>query len=327
MTNRDILLIHENMRPIIAALEPANKVHCLWAAADSEDFLTKGPGQAVRVVVTAGDNRIDPSLLQRLPQLRLIACVGSGYSGIDVDWCMRNDVAVIAATGVNADDVADYALGLAIAAWRGIVADDQFIRGGSWLTANRLPSRRSMKGNTAGIVGFGAIGRALAPRLAALGMDVRWWGPRDQPGAAFVRSASLLQLARDSRLLVICCRADVSSTGMIDREVIDALGPEGVLVNVSRGSVVDETALVDALRERRLGQAALDVFATEPTPLDRWADVPNVILTPHSAGLTVDTLRRMIRLTVDRIDDFFSSDPERRNAMLRQAGVRSSSSG
>lgn len=327
MTNRDILLIHENMRPIIGALEPANKVHCLWAEKDPEAFLTKGAGQAVRVIVTAGNNSIEKSLLQRLPQLQLIACVGSGYSGIDVDWCTRNEIAVIAATGGNADDVADYALGLAIAAWRGIVADDQFIRGGRWVAANRLPSRRSMKGNIAGIVGFGAIGRALAPRLAALGMDVRWWAPRDQPGVAFARSESLLQLARDSRLLMICCRADASTEGMIDREVIDALGPEGVLVNVSRGSVVDETALIDALHERRLGQAALDVFATEPTPPERWADVPNVILTPHSAGLTLDTLKRMIQLTVERINDFLGSDPERRNAMLRQAGVRSPGSG
>ena len=111
------------------------------------------------------------------------------------------------------------------------------------------------------------------------------------------------------------------------REVIDALGPEGVLVNVSRGSVVDETALIDALHERRLGQAALDVFATEPTPPERWADVPNVILTPHSAGLTLDTLKRMIQLTVERINDFLGADPERRNAMLRQAGVRSPGSG
>jgi lactate dehydrogenase-like 2-hydroxyacid dehydrogenase len=311
----DILLAHPNMSPIRGALAPRHEVHALWEYESGDTFLSSHGG-AVSVIVTAGENRIDTALLGRLTNLRLIVCVGSGYDGVDVDWCARHGIAVVAAVGANAKDVADHALGLAIAAWRGIVADHDFIARGEWQAANRLPSRRTMTGVPAGIVGLGSIGRAVAHRLSALDMPVQWWGPREQSDAPFPKAASLIELAAESRLLVLCCRADASSHHLVDAAVLEALGPDGVLVNVARGSVVDEDALIAALRDGRLAAAGLDVFATEPTPADRWRDVPNVVLTPHAAGLTTDTLRAMIGLAVQRIDAFLLGDEQDRGRVL-----------
>lgn len=311
----DVLLVHQNMNPVRDTLASRHKVHCLWEYADTDQFLLHH-GAAVSLIVTAGENRIETALLEKLPGLRLIVCVSSGYDGVDTAWCVRHGVAVVAAVGANADDVADYALGLSIAAWRGIVADDNFVRRGEWMAANRLPKYRKMGGAPAGIVGLGSIGRAIAKRLTALDIPVQWWGPRDQPDAAYPRAPSLIELASQSRLLVLCCRADASSRHMIDAAVLEALGPDGILVNVSRGSVVDETALIAALRDGTLGGAALDVFEAEPLVLERWRDVPNVILTPHAAGLTTDTLRAMIGLAVQRVDKFLQGNDDDRAGIL-----------
>lgn len=314
---RDVLLAHENMRPIVPALQACHTVHCLWNQPDADAFLAAS-GAGVGVIVSAGENRIDRSLIDRLPNLGLIICVTAGYDGVDTDYCAARGVAVVAAVGVNADDVADFALGLAIAAWRGIVADDRLVRDGQWQVANRMPQRRSMRGAKAGIVGLGSVGLALAPRLAALGMTVGWWGPRDRADIELPRAESLLALARGSDLLLLCCRADATSRHMVDAQILEALGPDGMLVNVSRGSVVDETALIDALRSGAIGGAALDVFETEPTPAPRWTDVPNVIVTPHTAGVTRDVVKAMILRAVERVGIFLGSDEDRRRDLLRE---------
>lgn len=140
-------------------------------------------------------------------------------------------------------------------------------------------------------------------------MEVAWWGPREKPGAPWPRAASLLDLARKSDVLAVCCRADETSRGLVSQDVLEALGPEGLLVNVSRGQVVDEDALVAALRAGRLGGAALDVFAEEPTAPGRWADVPNTILTPHTAGATTEAVQRMVALLVANLQAFFAGEP------------------
>lgn len=313
----DVLLVHENMRPILPALQASHRVHCLWEQSDRAAFLA-AKGASIGVIVTAGENSIETGLIDRLPCLGLILCVSAGYDGVDVAHCAARGIAVLAAVGANADDVADYATGLAIAAWRGIVADDHTVRAGHWLASNRLPQRPSMRGALAGIVGLGSVGRAVAARLSALGMEVRWWGPRQQTDTDLPRAESLHDLATHVMLLVICCRADDSSKGLIGSATLDALGSGGIIVNVSRGSVVDEEALIDALKAGRLGGAALDVFETEPTPAARWADVPNVILTPHAAGLTTDTLGAMVRLAIERVAIFLGDDEERRRSLLSQ---------
>uniref|UniRef100_UPI002631A41B 2-hydroxyacid dehydrogenase n=1 Tax=uncultured Brevundimonas sp. TaxID=213418 RepID=UPI002631A41B len=250
---------------------------------------------------------LDKALIERLPNLRLVACFTSGYDRIDTEWCRARGLPVTHAPAVNHEDVADHAIGLILAARRQIAAGDRALRAGQW-TAESKTITPSLNGQRLGVVGLGHIGEAVARRAGALRMPVSWWGPRDKD-AAWPRAASLLELARDSDILVVACRADDDNAGLISREVIEALGPAGLLVNVARGQLVDEDALIAALQDGRLGQAALDVFADEPTEAGRWAEVPNTVLTPHTGAATTEALQAMLRLLLENLEAAFAGAP------------------
>lgn len=305
VAGRNVLLLDPSMSPIIPALEKIAAVHCLWHHPSTNGFFEQ-TGPAIRAIITAGDRKVDSEILAKLPNLQLVACVSAGYDGLDTAWCAAHGIWVTASTGINAGDVADHALGMIIAARRGLLADDSLIRSGGWTAVNRVPARHSLGKTSVGIVGLGAIGRAAAVRLRACDMTLAWWGPREHSGSTIQYMPSLAALAEWCNVLLVCCRADASTRHLIDRSILDAVGPNGLLVNVARGSVVDEDALIAALQDGRLAQAALDVFAEEPTPASRWANVPNVLLTPHTAGLTQDTVVAMIGLAVRRMDHFLS---------------------
>lgn len=264
----------------------------------------------IRALVVIGEAPLDKALVERLPSLGLIACFTAGYDGIDVAWARGRGLEVTHAPNVNDEDVADHALGLIIGALRRIADGDRRVRSGEWRREERLITP-SLGGKRLGIVGLGGIGRALALRAEACRMRVAWWGPREKPGAPWPKAASLLELARDSDVLAVCCRADDANRGLISREVIEAVGTDGLIVNVARGSVVDEEALIAALRSGRLGGAALDVFAEEPTAADRWADVPNTVLTPHSAGATAEAVQRMAAMLATNLQAFFVGESVR----------------
>lgn len=301
--NPDLVLIsHPMLAPVQAPLEAAGlRVARGWELSDADKA-------DVRVIVHAGEVVLAPEFLASLPRLGLIANVSVGYDGVDVSWCRARGIEVTHGKGLNADDVADHALGLLIAAWRNIGAGDRAVREGRWRDDDRMRPRPGLKGRCVGIVGLGAIGEAVARRVEALGMDALWWGPRPK-AARWPRADSLLELARASDVLVVCARAEASNRGLISREVIEAVGPDGLIVNVARGSLVDEEALIAALKDGRLGRAALDVFAEEPTPAARWADVPNVVLTPHTAGGTTDSIPRMVAQAVENVRLFLAGEP------------------
>ncbi|WP_312161706.1 2-hydroxyacid dehydrogenase [Phenylobacterium sp.] len=304
MTDKPLVLLsHQMLTPVQAPLEAAGyEVARRWE-------LEPGQAEAVRAIVHAGEIPLTPDFLASLPRLGLIANVSVGYDGVDVPWCRARGIEVTHAKGLNADDVADHALGLLIAGWRNIVAGDAVVRAGGWRDDPRVGNRPGLRGRKLGIMGLGAIGEAVAVRGAAMGMEIAWWGPREKPGAAWPRAASLVALAEASDILVVACRADESNRKAVNREVLDALGPRGMVVNVARGSVIDEDALIAALKEGRLGRAALDVFETEPTPAARWADVPNTVLTPHSAGGTVDSIPRMVGQALENVRRFVAGEP------------------
>ena len=212
------------------------------------------------------------------------------------------------APGVNHEDVADHALGLILGSRREIVPGDRAVRGGGWMLESRTITR-SMHGQRLGIVGLGLIGQALAKRAEACRIQVSWWGPNPKPDMPWPRVGDLVELARKSDILAVACRADDSNRGLISREVMEALGPEGLLVNVSRGQVVDEDALIDLLRSGKLGFAALDVFVEEPTPAIRWLDVPNTVLTPHTGGATNEAVQGMLGLMMANLAAHFAGEP------------------
>jgi lactate dehydrogenase-like 2-hydroxyacid dehydrogenase len=267
--------------PMLAVLEPAFQGGGLATARAWE--LTEDERSRVRAIVHAGEFVLTPEFLNSLPALGLIACVSVGYDGVDVAWCRSRGIEVTHAEGLNAEDVADHAMGLMLAAWRNLPALDRTVREGRWRQEERLNPQPSLGGRTLGVVGLGHIGAAVARRAEAMRLSVRWWGPREKE-APWPRAASLLDLAKASDILVVACRAEPGNRGLISAEVIEAVGPKGMIVNVARGSLIDEEALVAALKDGRLWRAALDVFAQEPTPAERWADVPAAVLAPHTGG-------------------------------------------
>lgn len=300
-------------RPAVLVVPPALRaVGSLLSPLCDVFHLADGPpveaASRIRALIVVGEAPLDKALVDSLPNLALIACFTAGYDGIDVAWARARGLEVSHAPNVNDEDVADHALGLVIGAVRRIAEGDRRVRSGAWRAEDRLITP-SLGGRRLGIVGLGGIGRALAARADACRMRVAWWGPREKSDASWPRAASLLDLARDSDVLAVCCKADETNRGLISRTVIEAVGPDGLVVNVSRGSVVDEDALIEALRAGRLGAAALDVFAHEPTNAARWADVPNTILTPHSAGATGEAVQRMVAMLFANLQAVFAGQP------------------
>lgn len=285
--------------------QDAYDVRLLRDFPDVESFL-RGIGAEIEVVVSDGHGP-DAQLLAALPRLRLVACFSTGHEGIDTTVLRSRGIALTTAAGVNAHDVADHALALALGAWHGLTAANEAIRSGRWREG--APPRRSLRGRRAGILGFGRIGQAIAARLVPHGIEVEWHGPRPKPEVPHRYRASLLDLARDSDILFVCSRADAANRHVVDETVLAALGSQGVLVNVSRGSLVDEDALIRCLRGGRLGGASLDVFEHEPTDAARWADVPRVLLTPHIAGYTQEAGPAMFERLRENVRRHFAKEP------------------
>jgi lactate dehydrogenase-like 2-hydroxyacid dehydrogenase len=261
----------------------------------------------IEALVIAGEFAVDKDLAAALPRLTLIACFTVGYDGVDVAWARRRGLKVTHSPGVNHEDVADHALGLMLSAWRKIAEGDRQLRAGEWTAGAKLLTP-SLTGRKVGIVGLGDIGAAVARRCAPFGLAVSWWGPRQKPDAPWPRAASLMELAKESDILVVASRANDANRGLIDAEVIEAVGRQGLIVNVARGQLIDEDALIAALIDGRLGGAALDVYAAEPTSAERWADVPNTVLTPHTAGATSAAVPRMVAMTVETLRRHFAGE-------------------
>jgi lactate dehydrogenase-like 2-hydroxyacid dehydrogenase len=296
-----LLIVHPHLGFLGPILEPDFTVWRFWEGPPLEAV------GAIRALVVAGELPIDRHLAESLPKLGLIACFTSGYDGVDLAWARGRGVQVSHSPGVNHEDVADHAMGLIIAAWRKIVSGDGEVRAGAWKpTAKTITA--SLGGRKLGIVGLGGIGAALARRADAFDLVTSWWGPREKPDAPWPRVESLTALAAASDILAVTCRAAPETVGLISREVIDALGPDGLLVNVSRGQVVDEDAVIAALKAGRLGMAALDVFQNEPTPPERWREAPNTVLTPHTAGATAAAVPKMVALTRENLRRFFAGE-------------------
>lgn len=298
-----VLLSHQMLEPMRGALVAQGlEVAGRWD-------LTAADAARVRVIVHAGEIALEQAFLATLPALGLIACVSAGYDGVDVPAARARGVEVTHAKGLNAEDVADHAIGLLIAGWRSVVAGDAVVRAGGWRGHDRMGPRPGLRGRKLGVMGLGAIGEAVAVRAEAFGMQVAWWGPREKPAARWRRAASLLDLAVESDILVVASLADASNRKSVDRAVIDAVGARGMIINVARGSIIDEDALIAALKEGRLGRAGLDVFETEPTPPERWLGVPNTVLTPHTAGGTTDSVPRMVAQALENVRLFLDGQP------------------
>ena len=297
--SRPLVLVGQPLlAPLLKILSPFYDAGPLW-----EDEGARRQADA-KAIVWAGEFPLSVALLDAMPQLGLIACFTVGYDGIDLEEAERRGIAVTHGADANAEDVADQAIGLMLAHRRAIVEGNRQLRAGLW-TAESDRLTRSMNQARLVIVVMGHIVLAVARRAEALRMQIGWWGPRDKPGLPWPRADSLMVLAQESDILLVAARADNSNRGMISADVMDALGPDGLLVNVARGQLVDEEALRQALRQGTLGGAALDVFQQEPTPANLWKDVPNCVLTPHIGGATQEAVARMAAMVLANLEAFF----------------------
>lgn len=287
--------------PLIAELQQRYQLidHASLTAADfaamAADF---------QVLLTNGEATVTGELIASLPALELIAVFGVGYDGVDVAAAAEHQVAVTHTPGVLTDDVADLAIGLMLATSRQIVAAQQFIQQGKWQQGG-YPWTRKVSGSRLGIVGLGRIGLAVAKRAQGFDMSIAYCNraPLDVP---WQYQPDLLTLAQQSDFLLVCTPGDAANRHLINRAVLDALGSEGTLINISRGSVVDQQALIAALDAGTLGGAGLDVFEHEPSVPEGLQHRANVVITPHMASATWSTRQAMSQLVLDNVSAFFA---------------------
>jgi lactate dehydrogenase-like 2-hydroxyacid dehydrogenase len=262
----------------------------------------------IRGIATEANRGATRALIERLPKLEIISCFGVGVDAIDLAAARERNIPVTNTPGILADECADLAIGMMLASARQIVFADGFVRSGAWLKGP-LPLGRSVGGKTLGVVGLGGIGRAIADRAKAFRMNVIWHGPRPKPEVPYEYVPDLVALARRSDYLMVACRGGPATRGLISAEVLDAVGPKGTVINIARGSVVDEEALIARLRHGRVGFAALDVYENSPRIRPEFLALPNVILQPHQGSATIETRTAIGRLMIDNLSAHFAGRP------------------
>jgi lactate dehydrogenase-like 2-hydroxyacid dehydrogenase len=273
------------------------------------DVLSPELRARVRGIATEANRGADRPLIAALPKLEVICVFGVGTDAVDLAAARERGVPVTNTPGILTDEVADLAIGLMLASARQIPFADRYVRDGSWASKGPIPLGRSVGGKTMGVIGLGGIGRAIANRSAAFRMRVIYTGPRRKPDAPYEYVADVVDLARQSDYLMVACKGGPDTHHLVSAAVIDALGPKGTLVNVARGSVVNEAALISALAEGRLGHAALDVFENEPNPSPDLLKLPGVIVQPHHGSATVETRTAIGQLMIDNLSAHFAGRP------------------
>ncbi|MCG3267915.1 2-hydroxyacid dehydrogenase [Yoonia sp. I 8.24] len=295
--------ITDHMRSRIEAAFDAT----VLADVDQDAWLAQH-GADVRFILTGGHLGVPADIFARLPNAEIISSNGVGYDGVDTDAANARGVPVCHTPNVLNQEVATTALMLYIAAQRNFEAEMANARSGNWEKSGNLPLARSADQRKIGILGLGRIGKAIAAKLAPFDPTIVYYG-RSRQDVPFPYYDDLVAMARDCDALICVAPGGAATHHLIDRAVMDALGPEGVLVNVGRGSVVDEVALISALQEGRLGSAALDVFAAEPHIPEALRALPNVILTPHIGSATVETRHAMGDLAIDNLIAWKNGQP------------------
>ena len=263
----------------------------------------------IRGIATEANRGADRALIEALPRLEVISLFGVGTDSVDLAAARERNIPVTNTPGILTDEVADLAIGLMLASARQIVFADRYVRDGSWGSKGPIPLGRSVGGKTMGVLGLGGIGRAIADRGAAFRMRIIYSGPRRKPEVPYEYVADIVELARQSDYLMIACRGGPETRHLVSAAVVDALGPAGTLINIARGSVVDEIALIAALAEGRLGHAALDVFESEPNPSPELLKLPNVLVQPHHGSATVETRTAIGQLMIDNLGAHFAHKP------------------
>lgn len=290
-------------------LNTAFHVHRIFEQDDPIAYLNAN-GQNVKAIATRGDLGASKAIIDALPGLEIISVYGVGFDAVDMNACAARGIAVTNTPDVLTKDVADLAVGMLLAAVRGIVPAEKWARTGDWATKGGYPLQARMHGRKVGILGLGRIGFQIARRLAAFDMEIAYTSrsPKQEAGD-WAYFSNVLDLAKHSDFLIIASAATAQTRHIVNKQVIEAVGPEGVIVNISRASNIDEEALLDALENGTLGMAALDVFEGEPALNPRFTKLHNALLQPHHGSGTFATRKEMGQLMRDNLAAHFAGQP------------------
>lgn len=288
-------------------IDAAFTVHRLWEAADKAAFLAE-VGPQVRAIATRGDLGASAEVIAACPRLEIVSVYGVGYDAVDLPACAARGIRVTNTPDVLTDDVADLAVAMLLGLVRRIVPAEAWVRSGDWAAKGAFPLTRKLSGSRAGILGLGRIGAAIGRRLEAFGLEIAYASraPKDVPWT-YVPDA--VALAEWSDHLIVALAATPETRHIVNARVLEALGPEGTLTNISRAANVDEEALLDALEGGRIAGAALDVFEGEPRLNPRFLTAPNLLLQPHAGSGTVETRQAMGQLMRDNLTAHFAGRP------------------
>lgn len=304
----DIVVNYQLYQPTLDALDAAFTCHHLWAAATPEARAAVLAGARDKAVgiATFGHGPVRKELIEALPKAKIIATMSIGFDHIDLDTCRARGIRVTNTPDVLTDDVADLGIGLMIAVARRFVVGDRYVRSGRWHRDGDLPLTSKVSGARLGILGLGRIGLAVARRAEAFGMKIVYHGPRRKADAPYPYVASVVEMARSIDYLMVTCPGGAATRGLVSAEVLAALGPKGTVINISRGSVIDQAALVKALADGTLGAAGLDVYDGEPKVPEALFALDNVVLQPHVGSATHSTRTAMGQLMIDNLKAFFA---------------------
>ncbi|MEM9630859.1 MAG: 2-hydroxyacid dehydrogenase [Pseudomonadota bacterium] len=306
MTKPDILQVGPYPDWDQVPLEQSFTMHKYFEASDSEDYL-KSVGERIRGIATRGELGASRAMIEACPNLEVISVYGVGFDAVDLDACREHGIRVTNTPDVLTNDVADLGVAMMLAQSRGVLGAETWVRDGSWQSRGLYPLKRRIWGRKAGVLGLGRIGYEVAKRLAGFDLDIAYSdiAAKDYaPDWTFI--ADPVELARHSDFLFVTLAASAETRHIVSKQVIEAVGPEGMIINISRASNIDETALLEALESGLLGSAALDVFEGEPALNPRFLELDNVLLQPHHASGTVETRKAMGQLVRDNLSAHFA---------------------
>ncbi|QJR14796.1 2-hydroxyacid dehydrogenase [Usitatibacter palustris] len=304
----DLLLMGPMFPPTQKVLEASYTVHKVWEAPDRDAFLAS-VADRITAVASTGGKGIDDATMGKLPKLKVISHFGVGVDSVDVDAVRRRGLALTNTPDVLTEDVADVALMLMLAAIRRVPQGDRYVREGKWLKGPMPLTRSLQDGKTVGIIGLGRIGKAIAKRCEAFNLKVAYQGRNKQAGVSYPYYADPLALAKDVDIIVVAAPGGAETRGMVSRAVMEALGPDGTIVNIARGSLIDEAAMIECLRDGKLGAAGLDVFDKEPAVPEALLALDNVVVQPHVGSATHPTRTAMGQLVIDNLAAHFAGKP------------------
>jgi lactate dehydrogenase-like 2-hydroxyacid dehydrogenase len=304
--NAEVLVVAKLPPFLMQSLTQNFVVHDRIHESDPTAFAKAAP--RIRGIAGSGESKVDATLIGRLPGLEIISVMGVGYDGVDVAAAKARNVVVTHTPNVLNDDVADLAIALMLCVARAIPQSDRYVRDGRW-PSGPMPLARKMSGSRLGLVGIGRIGQAIAQRALAFGMSIAYTARSARPELPYRHLPTARELAAHSDFVVVITPGGAATRKLIDAEVLRALGPQGYLINVARGSVVDEQALIEALAAGTIAGAGLDVFENEPNVPEALRALPNVVLTPHIGSATGQTRRAMADLAFANLAAHFSQQP------------------